>query len=287
MNLLMMQLNNNQRRIFDKITASISSNDNNEMDCDKGWSGKKHIHLFGDLLQLLPVHEGPPFIELSKLKIEKYIEKLIMTAEKNHVKSNYLQSLPMDTVYLLLTCALHDILNTIELIAQDLAECASYLNKKVMKILSKNDKDSLVNSMIGIITSIMRNAINNNHIIERLSVKFEVIDRAYDMTIHKNQGLSLKYAIIEAGNSIFSCGQIYVAFSHPNLLNINILKQCIRKVRDTTWAVSKNVLECHVTVNVDNISCYVNVSLQCIFHSYTLRKLLLRLERINIVSRVP
>ncbi|XP_029661948.1 uncharacterized protein LOC115234769, partial [Formica exsecta] len=45
----------------------------NTMDCDNGWFGKKHILFFGDLLQLPPVHEDPPFIELSKLKIEKYI----------------------------------------------------------------------------------------------------------------------------------------------------------------------------------------------------------------------
>lgn len=43
------------------------------MDCDNGWFGKKHILLFGDLLQLPPVHEDLPFIELSKSKIEKYI----------------------------------------------------------------------------------------------------------------------------------------------------------------------------------------------------------------------
>lgn len=43
------------------------------MDCDNGWFGKKHIFLFGDLLQLPPVHEDLLFIELSKSKIEKYI----------------------------------------------------------------------------------------------------------------------------------------------------------------------------------------------------------------------
>ncbi|XP_026829933.1 uncharacterized protein LOC113563072 [Ooceraea biroi] len=165
---------------------------------------------------------------------------------------NYLQNLPMDTVCLLPTCALCDILNIamldrissdkIELVAQDLAECASYFKKKVMKILNKdgNDEDSsrtaglariitvkvgarvmirrnidvslgLVNGTIGTITSIIRGAINNEvekikirmssaieHIIERVSVKFEVMDRAfvirkqfpiclsYGMTIHKS-----------------------------------------------------------------------------------------------------
>ncbi|XP_026827688.1 ATP-dependent DNA helicase PIF1-like [Ooceraea biroi] len=45
----------------------------NTMDCDNGWFGKKHILLFGNLLQLPPVHEDPPFIELAKLQIQKYV----------------------------------------------------------------------------------------------------------------------------------------------------------------------------------------------------------------------
>ncbi|XP_029661949.1 uncharacterized protein LOC115234770 [Formica exsecta] len=427
----------------------------NTMDCDNGWFGKKHILLFGDLLQLPPVHEDPPFIELSKLKIEKYIGAMgsinlwslfsydelqinvrqqgdnsyrdiltririgtitdsdvtILETRKINFREtncndrlqelcNYLQNLPMDTVCLLPTCALCDILNTamlnrissdkIELVAQDLAECAPYLKKKVMKILNKDDEDSsrtaglariitvklgarimvrrnidvslgLVNGTIGTITSIIRSAIDNEvekikiivssgieHIIERLNVKFEVMDRAfvirkqfpiclsYGMTIHKSQGLSLKHAVVEAGNSIFSCGQVYVALSRvttlsglhlinfdpssvkanelaiieynrlrtqyrPDLIHINILKQRVHKIRDTIWAISsKNILECQVNdkdindstlwhirglPNVNNISCYANVSIQCILHSSILRKLLLRLEHRNIIRR--
>ena len=30
-------------------------------DFDDGWFGKKHVLLFGDLLQLPPVHEAPPY----------------------------------------------------------------------------------------------------------------------------------------------------------------------------------------------------------------------------------
>jgi len=172
----------------------------NTFDCDNGWFGKKHILLFGDLLQLPPVHEDPPFIELSKLKIEKYIGAMgavnlwslfsydelqinvrqqgdnsyrdiltrirvgtvtdsditILETRKINFKEvnkeincdgrlqelcDYLQSLPMDTVCLIPTCALCDVLNTamlsrissdeIELVAQDLAECAPYLKKKL------------------------------------------------------------------------------------------------------------------------------------------------------------
>ena len=63
------------------------------------------------------------------------------------------------------------------------------------------------------------------YFIERVSVKFEVVDRAfvirkqfplclsYGITIHKSQGLSLQSTIMDIGNSIFNCGQAYVALS--------------------------------------------------------------------------
>lgn len=41
-------------------------------DCDDGWFGKKHILLFGNLLQLPPVHEDSIFVNLSNKKIDKY-----------------------------------------------------------------------------------------------------------------------------------------------------------------------------------------------------------------------
>jgi len=42
-------------------------------DCDDDWFGKKHILLFGDFLQLSPVHEDFIFVDLSNEKIDKYI----------------------------------------------------------------------------------------------------------------------------------------------------------------------------------------------------------------------
>ncbi|EZA54484.1 ATP-dependent DNA helicase PIF1 [Ooceraea biroi] len=218
----------------------------------------------------------------------------------------------------------------------------------------------LVNGTIGTITSFIRN--NNNvvdkikimltsgieHVLERVSVKFEVMNGAYvitkqfpiclsyGMTIHKSQGLSLKHAIVETGNSVFSCGQIYVALSQvttlnglqlvnydpssvkanelaiieynrlrsqyrPDLLNINISKQYMQKVPDLIWAMSKNILECQIKntddidntlwcirglPNIDNVSCYANASLQCIFHSSTLRTSLLRLQHTNVMRKL-
>ena len=48
----------------------------NTFDDNDGWFGNKHILLFGDLLQLPPVREEPPFIKLNKQKAEKYLESL-------------------------------------------------------------------------------------------------------------------------------------------------------------------------------------------------------------------
>jgi len=44
-------------------------------DCN-GWFGRKHILLFGDLLQLSPVHEDPIFTHLSDEKVAKYLGSL-------------------------------------------------------------------------------------------------------------------------------------------------------------------------------------------------------------------
>lgn len=48
----------------------------NTFDDVDGWFGKKHILLFGDLLQLPPVHEEPAFVTITKQKAEKYLGSL-------------------------------------------------------------------------------------------------------------------------------------------------------------------------------------------------------------------
>jgi len=126
--------------------------------------------------------------------------------------------------------------------------------------------------------------------IERVSVKFEVVDKAYvirkqfpmclsyGIIIHKSQGLSLQnaYKIIDIGNSIFKCGQIYVALSRvtslkglylinydpssitaneeaiieynrlrqiykPEAKIISVSKERYRKVKDVPWTLSKAI----------------------------------------------
>jgi len=137
-------------------------------DCDDGWFGRKHILLFGDLLQLPPVHEDPAFVRLSDENIHKYLGSLsainlwtalfdydeltinmrqqedniyrellsrirvglviksdhdILEKRKISFKSksfelrlnelcNFINNLPSDTVCLLSTCHMCDVLNT-------------------------------------------------------------------------------------------------------------------------------------------------------------------------------
>ncbi|XP_058798206.1 ATP-dependent DNA helicase pif1-like [Phymastichus coffea] len=66
---------------------------------------------------------------------------------------------------------------------------------------------------------------NQEYSIKRLEYQFQIMDQvfitreqfpfclSYAITIHKSQGLSLENAVVEAGNSIFNCGQTYVALS--------------------------------------------------------------------------
>lgn len=162
----------------------------------------------------------------------------------------------------------------------------------------------MVNGTIGKIISFSR-ALDTNDVdkvkivlttgleyeIERVSVKFQIMDGiyvlrkqfplclSYSITIHKSQGLSLKNAVIDAGNSIFTCGQVDVALSRvttleglhlinfdphsvkadelavieynrlkkkyrPDLALITFSKQRAPKVPDLIWAIPKNVQEC-------------------------------------------
>jgi len=125
------------------------------------------------------------------------------------------------------------------------------------------------------------------YFIERVSVKFQVMDRAYvirkqfplslsyGITIHKSQELSLQNAIIDIGNFVFSCGQVYVALfrvtsldglhlinfdpsvsaseeaiieynrlkqiHNPESSIITISKERCRKVKDVPWTLSKTI----------------------------------------------
>ncbi|XP_026824779.1 uncharacterized protein LOC113561784 [Ooceraea biroi] len=305
----------------------------NTNDCEDGWFGRKHILLFGDLLQLPPVREDPIFVRLPNDKINKCVGSLtavnlwttlfdydeltinmrqqgdnsyrqllsririglvtksdceILENRKISFKGdsfesrlnelcNLINDFPLDIVCLLPTRHTCDVLNAamlnriaskeILLIAQDTIDCIPYVRKKVSKVLSNNDDDNsktaglskeivikigakvmirrnidatlgLVNDTIAKVIAVVQNTSTDDvdkiklllpsgleYLIERVSVKFEVVDRAfvtrkqfplclsYGITIHKSQGLSLQSAIMDIGNSIFNCGQVYVALS--------------------------------------------------------------------------
>ncbi|XP_029162230.1 uncharacterized protein LOC114933816, partial [Nylanderia fulva] len=306
-------------------------------DCDDGWFGRKHILLFGDLLQLPPVREDLIFTHLSDQKIANYLGSLnavnlwitlfeydeliinmrqqgdnsyrellsririglvtksdckILESRKISFKADsfesrlnelcdFINSLSSDTVCLFPTCNMCDVNNAmlsritskeILLIAEDTIDCTSYVKKKVLKVLSNNDDDSsrtaglskqitikigakvmirrnidaslgLVNGTIAKVISIVRETSTDDvekiklllpsgleYEIERVTAKFQVLDRAYvirkqfplslsyGITIHKSQGLSLQSVVMDIGNSVFSCGQIYVALSRVTSL---------------------------------------------------------------------
>jgi len=196
---------------------------------------------------------------------------------------DFINNLPSDTVCLLPTCYMCDVLNAamlsriaskeILLIAEDTIDCIPYIKKRVTKVLTDNDDDNtrtaglskqitikigakvmirrnidatlgLVNGTIATVISVVRDTTTDciekiklllpsglEYFIERVSVKFQVMDRAYvirkqfplslsyGITIHKSQGLSLQNAIIDIGNSVFSCGHVYVALSRVTSLD--------------------------------------------------------------------
>ncbi|XP_067216437.1 uncharacterized protein [Linepithema humile] len=177
-------------------------------DCDDGWFGKRHILLFGDLLQLPPVHEDSVFKDLSNEKVNKYIgclqtvnlwttlfdydeltinmrqqedesyrellsririglltksdyeilenRKISFTEDSFKSRLNelcdFINNLPSDTVCLLPTCHMCDVLNAamlsriaskeILLIAEDTIKCIPYIKKKILKVLENNDDDN-------------------------------------------------------------------------------------------------------------------------------------------------
>lgn len=175
----------------------------------------------------------------------------------------------------------------------------------------------LVNGTIGTIISITRSFDTNDvekikirlktgfeYEIKRVRVKFTLMDGvyvvrkqfplclSYGITLHKSQGLSLDHVAIDAGNSIFTCGQTYVGLSRVTTLDglhlinfdphsvkadelaiieynrlrqkfrsdlgpIKYVKQRARKVSDFIWAIPKNVVECQIATNqMKNISAW-------------------------------
>jgi len=173
------------------------------------------------------------------------------------------------------------------------------------KVMIRRNIDAslgLVNGTIATVISVVQDTSTNyvekiklllstglEYFIERVNVKFQVMDKAfvirkqfplslsYGITIHKSQGLSLQNAIMDIGNSVFTCGQIYVALSRVTSLDglhlinydpssviaseqaiieynrlkrlykpeaqiITISKERYHKIKDVPWTLSKTII---------------------------------------------
>jgi len=116
---------------------------------------------------------------------------------------------------------------------------------KVMLRCNIDVSRGLVNGAIGTIQSIQRSIDQVNRVesigikfqnneqqsLQRVSTKFEIFSNAYvirlqfpiiaasAITIHKSQGLTLNHVVTDIGNSVFTCGQAYVALSRVTSLD--------------------------------------------------------------------
>jgi len=109
-------------------------------------------------------------------------------------------------------------------------------NAFVMSIANIDNENGIVNGSQGIIIDFDNNCnpivkFNNGHImtvirhgwksetIPGLTVKQIPLILAWSVTIHKAQGLTLDKVIVDIGNDIFECGQMYVAISRVKTLD--------------------------------------------------------------------
>lgn len=308
------------------------------LDEEDGWFGRMNILLFGDLLQLKPVNEDPPYIDISAQKFSKYFSSLqsinlwkhlftydeliinvrqqsdeefarilanvrlgllsnkdyeILAKNKLELNTDTFESCLSDLVNQISKLPHHAIclvarndqcvainnamlaeLQTplIVLKATDEIEAKTFAQKqralkslkklgeksnktagledeiqvkvgaKIMLIRNIEVASGLVNGSIGTITKVHASSTK----IEKLTVNFEnagerelepiqtkfplpgcvyvnrkqfPIRLAYAITIHKSQGITVEYCIIDIGDSIFSSGQAYVALSRATSLN--------------------------------------------------------------------
>ena len=90
------------------------------------------------------------------------------------------------------------------------------------------------------------------HQLTRVKSKFQVLEKAYvirqqfpitiaySITIHKSQGLTLHNVVADIGNSIFTCGQSYVALSRvTNLTGLHLINFDPRSIKALNSAVTE------------------------------------------------
>ena len=88
------------------------------------------------------------------------------------------------------------------------------------------------------------------HCLKRVTTKFEVLDKAYvirsqfpitaayAITIHKSQGLTLNHVLTDIGNTVFTCGQAYVALSRvKSIEGLHLINFDLRSIKALDSAI--------------------------------------------------
>ena len=147
------------------------------------------------------------------------------------------------------------------------------------KIMLRRNIDvtlGLVNGAIGTISSIkysidqvdvvesivIKFSGNHEHQLEKVNCKFQVFDKAfvirqqfpitsaYAITVHKSQGLTLHNVVTDIGNSIFACGQSYVAMSRvTSLSGLHLINMDPRSIKALDSAVLEYTYLTNITLH--------------------------------------
>lgn len=215
----------------DKVFVKILKN------LRKGKIKKKHVELLreyvgrevGDTLlvkpiKLYPINNKVNAVnkkELDKLETKEYEFEIEIN---NNIKNNRVKKTDIDREVDYLK---KNIFNNENLKLK--------IGAQVMCTYNLNVSIGICNGSLGIITNIVNDTpvvLFNNGVemnmerkkyesenIEGLSISQYPLVLAYAISIHKSQGTTLDSAEIDIGNSIFECGQIYVALSRLKSLD--------------------------------------------------------------------
>ena len=143
------------------------------------------------------------------------------------------------------------------------------INSKIMLRRNIDITLGLVNGTIGTVKSI-KYCIDQPNVVESIAIqfgndkihhltkvksKFQILDKAYiireqfpisyaySITIHKAQGMTLRNVVVDIGNSIFTCGQSYVAMSRvTSLSGLHIINFDPRSIKALDSAIAEHTV---------------------------------------------